>query len=163
MNNVNVIPSFYLIRGLPGSGKSTLAKKIQSTFNPSAAWYEADQYFTDKDGNYNWESSRLCDAHEWCEDSVLRALQQGRHTIVSNVFARYLGIVTYFWALRGENIIVNPIIIDCVGDFGSIHGVPEDVLKGMRERYESQEVIKDKLINDGFTNVVFHKADHYVL
>ena len=42
-------PCLIIIQGLPGSGKTTLAKEVSSQFN--IPYFEADQYFEDKDGN----------------------------------------------------------------------------------------------------------------
>ena len=45
-----------MIIGIPGSGKSTLAKKIKSE-NPdfaNANIWEADMFFIDINGKYNW-------------------------------------------------------------------------------------------------------------
>ena len=58
----------FLLRGLPGSGKSTLAKSI------SEVHYEADMYFVDADGNYNFDATLLKDAHNWCQTITRMAM-----------------------------------------------------------------------------------------
>ena len=49
-----------LIRGLPGSGKSTLARLLKNDFG--AVHYEADQYFVNESGEYNWSATKIRDA-----------------------------------------------------------------------------------------------------
>ena len=53
----------YLLRGLPGSGKSTLAKSL------GGKHFEADMYFV-RDGEYQFDVTKLKEAHEWCRSSV---------------------------------------------------------------------------------------------
>ena len=38
-----------IVRGIPGSGKTTFAEMICKVV------FSADDYHTDKDGNYNWK------------------------------------------------------------------------------------------------------------
>ena len=45
----------YILRGLPGSGKSTLAESL------GGYHIEADMYFTNDDGEYNFDPSSLPD------------------------------------------------------------------------------------------------------
>jgi len=62
-----------IVRGLPGSGKSTLADEISTTFideyqgdhDRIAAILSTDGYFTDDDGNYEFDMSELSNAHKW--------------------------------------------------------------------------------------------------
>ena len=54
-----------LIIGIPGSGKSTLAKRIKAE-NPEFATaniWEADMFFIDENGNYNWDPNYIKSAH----------------------------------------------------------------------------------------------------
>jgi adenylate kinase family enzyme len=44
-----------LVRGLPGSGKSTFANTITNEFSVC----EADKFFYDKEGNYNFDATKL--------------------------------------------------------------------------------------------------------
>jgi adenylate kinase family enzyme len=52
--------TIYIVRGCPGSGKSTFAKTL------GGIHIEADQYFVDADGNYNFDGSKIKNAHAWC-------------------------------------------------------------------------------------------------
>jgi ABC-type bacteriocin/lantibiotic exporter with double-glycine peptidase domain len=53
----------FLIRGICGSGKSTLAESLGGTH------LEADMYFME-DGGYQFDVTRLKDAHQWCREIV---------------------------------------------------------------------------------------------
>ncbi len=54
----------FINRGLPGSGKSTLSKKIKELYgSEKTVVCSADDFFTDKDGNYNWVENKLGEAH----------------------------------------------------------------------------------------------------
>jgi len=51
----------FLVRGLPGSGKTSFASAIWNDY----AVCEADKFFYDKEGNYNFDGSKLKEAHAW--------------------------------------------------------------------------------------------------
>jgi len=48
----------YIVRGIPGSGKSTFAKTLGGNH------YEADMYFIGESGNYNFDPTKIKDAHQ---------------------------------------------------------------------------------------------------
>ena len=123
-------PTLYLLRGLPGSGKSTLAKSMAKRLG--AIHIEADMYFV-HDGYYHFNPSRLKDAHTWCLVTAWALLESGRDVIVANTF-------TQAWEMRPYLDIGFPTdVICCAGNFGSIHGVPQDTIDRMAERWEDFE------------------------
>ena len=116
-----------ILRGLPGSGKSTLAK----TEYPDHVLVEADQFFVDpKTGEYHWRESLVSYAHTWCQTQVNRELMQGHNVVVANTFVRREDTKVYMEiaAANGASVVVR----DCVGDYGSIHGVPDAAIERMR-------------------------------
>jgi len=137
----------YIIRGLPGSGKSTLARKLAKQLN--IEHYEADMFFTDSDGNYKFDPQRIMPAHEWCTRQVMDELYNDNSVIVSNTFTRFWEIEDYLTTAEKLNIPVT--IIECLGEYGSIHDVPDDVYKKMKSRY----VPNSKLIDGSFTNEIY--------
>lgn len=145
-------PRLYIISGLPGSGKTTLAKKIVhhiSTYyhRPGPVnHYEADMFFTDENGNYKFDRSRIGEAHSWCQQMVSESLNHGYYTIVSNTFCCAWERKFYFDLARKHNVIVR--YIRCRGKYKNIHDVPEDVLLNMEARFESlsEEEIQDIVI-----------------
>jgi predicted kinase len=130
-------PYFVIVRGLPGSGKSTIARKIAL----DGGWrhYEADMYFYDKQGNYNFDLNKLGAAHHWCESNVAQKLQDGWNVVVSNTFTTQRELNPYFEVAMQLGII--PQVISVHGSFGSIHNVPAEAMDRMRRRWIADPVL----------------------
>jgi predicted kinase len=128
MKNNNLI----LIRGLPGSGKSTLAKQMVMD-NPDLWHFEADQYFTDKFGVYEFNVNNLSDAHEWCRQRTIDTLNSGESVVVSNTFTTAREMQPYFTIAK--SIRKEPIVITLTAQYGNIHNVPETTLEKMKARF----------------------------
>lgn len=124
--------TLYIIRGLPGSGKSTLARKLADEYGCSH--YEADQYFME-DGVYKFDPSKLRKAHEQCWNHTFDDISQGRNVIVSNTFTTIKEMREYFYLANSSGCEL--VILECVGNYGSIHGVPEEKIEQMRNRWVS--------------------------
>jgi predicted kinase len=50
----------YILRGCPGAGKTTIAESLNGSICC------ADDYFTDANGNYNFDKSKLYENHKKC-------------------------------------------------------------------------------------------------
>ena len=123
-----------LIRGIPGSGKSTLANIIIGN-NPSVfKHYEADMYFTDDNGNYIWDFSRIGAAHSWCQAATHKALKDGYSVIVSNTFTTKKEIQYYLDLAKAFQIV--PTVVIANGNFKNVHSVPEETVTRMKERFQ---------------------------
>jgi hypothetical protein len=71
------------IGGLPGAGKSTLAALLSEDH-----LYAADDYFTLPTGEYNFDPTKLPQAHAQCQDNVRNACEAGaERVIVHNTFS----------------------------------------------------------------------------
>ena len=82
----------FIIRGLPGAGKSTLAKSIGVVEH-----YEADMYFVAPDGSYQFDVTRIKDAHQWCKDLVMMAMKRDEpKVVVSNTFTQEWEMEAYY-------------------------------------------------------------------
>ena len=131
MKNKNL----YLLRGLPGSGKSTLAKKF------GGSHFEADQYFM-QDSQYNFDVTKLKDAHQWCQSSVELAMIQGHILpddsviVVSNTFTQEWEMKPYYDMAKTYGYTVFSLIVENRHGGVNEHGVPEDKLEAMRVRFE---------------------------
>lgn len=134
----------YLIRGLPGSGKSTFAREMADAFY---AWYwEADMYFyliPDRPSGtiifgeeYRFDASKLFHAHQWCQDRVENDMENERETIiVSNTFTTEKELKPYLKLAEKHGYQVTTMIIENRHGNKSIHGVPEETMTKMRNRF----------------------------
>jgi predicted kinase len=125
------MPKLYLLRGCPGSGKSTLANAL--AYTPDVFHVEADQYFFDDNGNYNFDINKIGHAHKWCQDVTTRFLKEGYDVVVSNTFTTKKELKPYFEIAANYGII--PQVIVCQNEFQNIHSVPEETLRKMKARF----------------------------
>jgi predicted kinase len=122
--------SLFLLRGLPGSGKSTLAKSI------GGSHVEADMYFME-DGVYRFNAADLKHAHAWCRDTTETAMKKGGDkVIVSNTFTQEWEMVAYYELAEKYGFRVFSLILENRHNGVNEHGVPEDKLIQMKERFE---------------------------
>lgn len=121
----------YIVRGIPGSGKSTFAKQLTSNV------FEADQYFLDINGNYNFDFTKIKDAHKDCQDNVKSAMQSSISKIaVSNTFTQEWEMKVYFDLAKEFGYKVFTIIVENRHGGTNIHNVPEDKVESMKNRFE---------------------------
>ena len=123
--------NLYIVRGLPGSGKSTFARSIAKSYQV----FEADQYFI-KGGKYNFDPSKLKDAHNDCKQRVARRMRENlfnsiffSNIVVSNTF-------TQDWEMKYYRSI------------------------GKRYGYKVHTIIVEFHINCGLSRIFF---SHYIL
>jgi predicted kinase len=126
----------YLVRGLPGSGKSTFSKTL------GGIHIEADQYFVDIEGNYNFDGSKIKLAHEYCRAQTgawmkTDGLQVNVDKIVvSNTFTQEWEMQPYFELAKKYGYKVFSIIVENRHEGINEHGVPEEKIEQMKNRFE---------------------------
>jgi predicted kinase len=121
--------TLYIVRGLPGSGKSSLAKKV------SESVYSADDFFTNKKGEYNFNAKLLGKAHEWCWGKVRDAMFIGANAVaVANTFTQAWEARAYYQI--AEEYGYSVFVIECQNDFGNVHDVPKESIDAMEKRWE---------------------------
>jgi predicted kinase len=121
----------YIVRGIPGSGKSTFAKQLTSNV------FEADHYFIDNEGNYNFDPSKIKDAHKDCQDNVRYAMESSITKIaVSNTSTQDWELQPYYELATKYGYTVFSIVVENRHEGVNQHGVPEDKLELMRNRFE---------------------------
>jgi predicted kinase len=129
-----------LLRGLPGSGKSTAAKLLGAG-GSGTAHFEADMYFM-QDGEYKFDASKIKNAHNWCQSSVEHAMLLNHTTghnstiVVSNTFTQEWEMEVYYNLAKQWDYRVTSMIIENRHEGVNIHGVPDEVLTKMRDRFE---------------------------
>lgn len=119
----------FIIRGLPGSGKTTFAQKLLTDGIVSDV-VEADHFMTDQQGNYKFDASLLQKYHQMCQMWTQYYLDKGRDVAVANTFSRKWEILAY--TRMGYTFEV----VEMQGNFKNIHGVPDQVVKQMKSRWE---------------------------
>ena len=121
--------SMILVRGLPGSGKSTIAKTLIGFY----MHVEADMFWINDCGEYDFDIKRIGEAHSWCQNRVYELMAAGFSVVVSNTFTTLKEMAPYFEMARDFDCV--PQIIACQGQYGSIHGVPDEAVTRMRDRF----------------------------
>jgi predicted kinase len=120
-----------ICRGIPGSGKSTFAKQLTSNV------FEADHYFIDNEGNYNFDPSKIKDAHKDCQDNVRYAMESSISKIaVSNTSTQEWEMEPYFTLAKEYGYTVFTIVVENRHGGVNQHGVPEDKLQIMKDRFQ---------------------------
>lgn len=124
----------FLLRGCPGSGKSTLAKSLQTTLTP---YIEADMYFY-QDGEYKFDASKLKQAHQWCQQRVESWMGPYGldRIIVSNTFTQEWEMQAYYDLAKKYGYRVYSLIVENRHGGVNEHGVPDEVLTRMKDRFE---------------------------
>jgi len=129
----------FLVRGLPGSGKTSFASAIWNDY----AVCEADKFFYDKEGNYNFDATKLKEAHVWCKNEVESRMIEHQNNqqyypeiAVSNTFTQEWEMEDYFKLAEKYGYKVVSLIIENRHGGQNVHGVPEDKLQIMKDRFQ---------------------------
>jgi len=126
------MPVAHIIRGMPGSGKTALAKSLNCNE------VSADDFFTDEDGTYKFDPSKIGEAHQWCFGHFIDYLSLGLDISVHNTFTALWEFENYIKVakLAGYTVEVHEMIIDnpeqirkCTSR--NIHGVPLEIMLRM--------------------------------
>ena len=136
--NIEKQGDLILLRGLPGSGKTTLADIIlqQPNNNPQEI-LSADDFFEDKNGVYNFDVSKLKEAHNYCQFRCSeRMRQQKSRIVVANTFTQEWEMDEYFKMAERYNYRVHTVIVENRHGNENIHGVPKDKLQQMKDRFQ---------------------------
>jgi predicted kinase len=127
-----------LLRGVPGSGKSTLANIIlQTPSNDKADVLSADDFFLNEDGEYIFDAANLKEAHNDCQVKCSDRMRSGvARIVVANTFTQKWEMEKYFEMAERYNYRIHSIIVENRHGAENIHGVPEDKVQQMKDRFE---------------------------
>lgn len=96
-------------------------------------------------GEYKFDHNKLQETHEWCLERTLSALSfiecgMKRWVFVGNTFVSAKELVGYYFP--AENF-ATVFVLDCGGNYESIHKVPKKTIDRMRRRFIATEYLFD--------------------
>jgi predicted kinase len=127
--------TLYVVRGVPGSGKSTFAKSI------GGIHIEADQFFM-MNGKYNFDITKIKLAHKYCQNQTEAWMKtdgvqvNNDKIVVSNTFTQEWEMEPYFKLAEKYGYKTFSLIVENRHGGVNEHGVPEDKLEIMKNRFE---------------------------
>lgn len=129
-----------LLRGLPHAGKSTFASFLLNSLVYSdighTVNFEADQYFTDEDGNYSYDGMFIGDAHLECQRNTECAMIKNIGVIiVSNTFTREKELQPYLEMAKEFGYKTTVLIVEGRHGNKNQHLVPSETIDKMRNRF----------------------------
>jgi predicted kinase len=125
-----------LLRGLPGSGKSTLGDVILRTPQQDPSLLSADDFFIDENGNYNFDSTKLQEAHSQCQLRCAERMKlQLSKIVVANTFTQVWEMEPYFEMAERYKYRVHTVIVENRHGNSNIHNVPDEKVEQMRNRF----------------------------
>ena len=97
----NLKSKIILVRGAPGSGKTLFSNQISQMID--ADYYNvlsvaADDFFYDEAGNYNFDKTKLPNAHYYCQMMVDKYLNNSN--LPSIIFVHGSGLSHITWVLQ---------------------------------------------------------------
>jgi predicted kinase len=130
----------FILVGVSGSGKSTVAREL------GGVSVSADHYFTDADGNYNFDPSKLSDAHAACLRQFLAHVQMRRaQVVVDNTNTTVAEIAPYAAIALAYGFELEILFVPCdpeVAHARNTHGVP---LAGVQAQAKRIYSLRDSL------------------
>lgn len=119
-----------VLRGIPGSGKSTLADLI------GKAVCTADDYHTDKSGNYNWKPENIGKSHDWCQRKCERFMKKGINPIiVANTTTTERELKPYSDLAKRYGYKLFSLVVENRHGGINEHNVPEETIEKMEKRF----------------------------
>lgn len=127
-----------LLRGIPGSGKSTFGDVILRTTQSNIHdVLSADNFFIDEKGNYNFDSTKLKEAHNECQlKCAERMKMEFSKIVVANTFTEEWEMKVYFDIADRYHYRVHTLIVENRHNGENIHNVPDDKVQQMKNRFQ---------------------------
>ncbi len=127
-----------LLRGLPGSGKSSLGDIIlhcPGSNTPDVL--SADNFFMDDKGNYNFDATKLKQAHNDCQQKCAERMKlEISRIVIANTFTEKWEMDTYYQMAERYKYRVHTVIVENRHESKNVHSVPDEKLEQMKNRFE---------------------------
>jgi len=96
----------------------------------------ADMYFEDSDGNYNFDGSKLKDAHKWCVSECEEEMMLETPAIaIANTFTQEWEMENYYELAEQYGYRVHSLIVENRHGGVNEHNVPAEKIEQMRNRF----------------------------
>lgn len=127
-----------LLRGIPGSGKTTLGHVILKWMsNDTTDVLSADDYFMDEKGKYDFDATKLKEAHNDCQVRCANKMKnEFSKIVVANTFTQEWEMKTYYEMAERYNYRVHSVIVENRHEGVNEHNVPDEKLEQMKNRFE---------------------------
>ena len=97
---------------------------------------EADQYFV-VNGEYKFDPTKIRTAHEWCKNQVSDWMfLEIKKIVVSNTFTQEWEMEEYYKMASQHGYRVYSLIVENRHGGVNEHGVPDEKLEQMKNRFE---------------------------
>ena len=125
-----------IIRGVSGSGKTAFEQFLTTMIEGiEIVTCTADNFFLDDKGYYNFDVTKLGQAHTWCKNKAFRAMDDSiRIVIVSNTSCSEKEYKPYEEYARQRGYEVVSLVIENLTGQIDIHGVPQETLERQRNK-----------------------------
>lgn len=126
-----------ILRGCSGSGKSFFANYLADLAEAEVC--SADSFFEDENGNYNFDASKLFQAHRQCLKDVEDSMKYDQLSpiIVANTNTREKEIKPYIELANKYNYNVVSLVVENRHGGQNQHNVPEKTLKDQEQRLKN--------------------------
>jgi len=129
-----------ILRGISGAGKSTYTR----AHYPNAYVVSADLFFIDPQGNYNFDASKLGEAHASCFKNYIKALIDGQDLIVvDNTNTTAWECSPYVAGACAYGYEYEIITLECDPDIAAnrnVHKVPKKSVFDMHKKVSSKQL-----------------------
>lgn len=123
-----------IVRGVPGCGKTTFAEMVAGS---NGEVFETDDYFVTERGGYDFDPSKLPQAHEWCRDRVESAMRDRgvQRIVLSNTSTQVWEFLPYVRMAAENGYRVHSVVKENRHRGESTHGVPDSACSKMENRF----------------------------
>ena len=97
----------------------------------------ADNFFIDDKGNYNFDGSKLKQAHNDCQQKCAERMKlEISRIVVANTFTEEWEMDSYFEMADRYKYRVHTVIVENRHKSTNVHSVPDEKLEQMKNRFE---------------------------